>query len=430
MLSDIIRALSNGAGVDEFVVSEKKSITSRRSLVPHSKESTHKYNELKAILYSDTRLGRGQSQLSLSPNLNVDSEIQSAVGRARKALGPTWRLQAPAAPARVRLNTKNLLQDTEELVAQISAEISANRPKTLQLLEADVTLRHEQTRAILSNGFDNRKESALLDIRLTSKATKGRPIQYRVSTRSWPVDWDALFEREARLSEELESATSPSPGDCDLVLLGDCYFPGQNEDFGIWSALAHQCSAELARRGLARYRVGQSLRGDEFKGESLSLSSDGTTDYGLRTAPFGDFGQAVRQFPIIDDMRAAGLSMGYRDASLSSGTSNGGVRNLVIQGGLKPLEELLQPTGRPLLVVNRLSEIRGNSRGPLSLQITSGEWRATNAAGTLDRSAIGSCAVAGNIYQWLQDAYYSREIADYHWYHGPKAIRFNKLRVL
>ncbi len=428
-MRSVYTTLMNSPAVDEFIVRDSTTTCSRRLLQPIQESTFSESSQTVALIYSDTRLGRGQSLVDLSRSDALDSKIRVGIQQARQSLGPSWRLQPPAAPARVLSCDDAILQNTDDIADEVFSKLQRHKPSSLQLLQVEVKVTRETSRVQISNGFDNQKLSAQLDVEVHLLMKGGRPLRFQLSTRSLDIPWAEVLDRESRRSTAMATAISPDPSECDLVLMGDCYVPSNRHDFGIWTALANQCSAELARTGLARYQVGQSLHTANFAGEELNLASDGTLNFGLRTAPFGDFGQPVRRFPLITKMHASGQAMDYRDAAIAGGIANGGVRNLVIASGSKSQEELLTPTQRPMLVVHRIHEIHANSRGPISIQIATGEWRERDTSGAVHRTPIRSCVISGNLYSWIQNAFYSTESSNYHWYVGPKAIRFNNLRV-
>jgi hypothetical protein len=152
-------------------------------------------------------------------------------------------------------------------------------------------------------------------------------------------------------------------------------------------------------------------------------------NYGLRSAPFDAQGQAVRRFSLVEDGRATGHSVDYRDAARSRANANGGVRNLVVGAGATTLEQLQRPESRPLLVVHRLSDLHTEDRGACCLRVESGEWRHHDATGALASKAVRGGVLSGNIYDWLTRAHFTRETEDLLWYQGPQAIRFNQLQV-
>src|SRR5437868_1530326 len=65
-----------------------------------------------------------------------------------------------------------------------------------------------------------------------------------------------------------------------------------------------------------------------------TITSDGARDYGLRSAPVGEEGDAIRKFPLIERGISSGLALSMREAALRGQDPNGGVRNLVIAPGL------------------------------------------------------------------------------------------------
>ena len=104
--------------------------------------------------------------------------------------------------------------------------------------------------------------------------------------------------------------------------------------------------------------------------DPLTITSDGALPYGVRSAPLGDDGDAVRTFPLVECGIAAGLGLSPREAALRKRDPNGGVRNLVVQPGL--WDGRVDPSGR-LVEVRRLRDLAIDPyTGRASLEIALG----------------------------------------------------------
>ena len=141
---------------------------------------------------------------------------------------------------------------------------------------------------------------------------------------------------------------------------------------------------------------------------------------------WSDDGQPVRRFDIAREGVAAGLALDQREAALAGVGGNGGVRNLVVGTGTRSLQQLQTPSGRPLLVVHVLGDVHTQARGQLFLPIEVAQWWKPGSAGP---STVVGGTLSGNIFQWLGEAYFSAEEANYLWYRGPRAIRFNNQKL-
>src|SRR5439155_22382561 len=88
------------------------------------------------------------------------------------------------------------------------------------------------------------------------------------------------------------------------------------------------------RQGLTRYREQMPIvPGADQEREPLTVASDGSLEYGVRSAPIGDEGDAVRRFLLVERGVAAGLGLSPREAALRHRDPNGGVRNIVVTSG-------------------------------------------------------------------------------------------------
>ena len=159
------------------------------------------------------------------------------------------------------------------------------------------------------------------------------------------------------------------------------------------------------------------------------MRSDGTTDFGLHSAPFGDDGQPVRRFAMVDKGIAAGHAVDHREAALAATTANAGVRGLQIEGGTQSVEELMSPGERPLLVVDRISKLATDPRGRIAMHLDFATWRRQALGQSVHEERSLGGVLCGDLYHWLEDAYYSNEMHDLLWCRVPKAIRFNGVRV-
>jgi predicted Zn-dependent protease len=426
----LIRELQDAKVVDEYIVGMRSSKALRRQLGGGQELHRHEGRELEAKIFIDRGLGRGHSVFFVPPGAQLRTLIQKSASRALGALGPSWNLQPPSAPARVEMLDQTWADDLEKSLEMLTDKFQAHMPSGMRLLGGSIEIEIGDVRAILSNGFDNHYGSTRARVSAQLQATNGVPVSMEINVRRQEdLRWQAQFESAERASLQGAAAVVNESREYDLVLLSSAYAPRAAGDYGIWSPIAYQCNAGLAAEGMARYLVGQPILSDSAKSDQLTLRSDGTRNYGLRSAPFDRDGQAVRRFSIVKEGRAAGQSVDYRQAAIRKIQPNGGVRNLVLESGKMAIDALLTPGERPLLVVQDLSELHAEKRGGLLLRVERSERRERDSAGVTQTKATRGGVLCGNLYKWLQDVRFSSERQDLNWFEGPKAIRFNKLRL-
>jgi predicted Zn-dependent protease len=179
------------------------------------------------------------------------------------------------------------------------------------------------------------------------------------------------------------------------------------------------------RLGLSRYRPGQRLFGPE-RGGGFTLSSDGTVPFGERSAPFGELGEPVRRFDLVEDGVAAELALDAREAGLAGAPPNGGVRNLALGRGASRAAQLLEPGARPLIEVASLAWLEVDPRsGELAGAIESGTRHDRGAA-----TPVTGGVLAGNLFELLGRARLASETMNERWYRGPALVRIDDVAIV
>ncbi len=424
--TDIAAALDRSPLVHEYALQQRRFEHLELSVGEQPQERRAQGRRQVVTIYVDQRQGRGRAQFSVVADTELDEQIVLASARARNALGPSWQLPPPSAPARVLLNDADFVRPLQPLSEGVVAAMHAQRPQKLKLLQAELKIHRNTDKSVVSNGFANSFVSTDVRVQMRLQGRGGAPVEVQMQARSaLDLNWKQVYENALIRSLEQPSATPPPPGACDVVFLSEGYAPAEAEDWGMWTPLVLQCSAERARNGMAKYLRGQSILDSPAKGDLLTMRSDGTLAYALRTAPFGAMGQAVRRFPIVESSVAAGYALEYRDAALVGEPGGSSVANLVIETGGHAEEELLRPGSVPLLVVQSVAQVDTTDRGGLCIRLGHGRWL---TQGEEARPVVGG-ALTGNLYHWLQEVFFSRQQTRRGWCLGPKAIRFNGLSV-
>lgn len=423
-------ALSAAVGIDEYIVSHRRLEGVRRTVGSGTSEEELGGSTLAAQLFADRREGRGQCHVQIRDERPLSPQIRDATARALAATGPSWHLRPPSAPARVHVSDSEWQHAPREIVDQALQDFISNLPSGVRALQVQLDFAREDLGVIASNGFDDHYRRTGLSVRAVLQAGSGQAVPLHMHARQRSdLHWQESIAAAARLSMDYRTATPLTARSCDLVFRSDAYAPRDEADFGMWTPLVQQCSAERFRSGIARYTIGQSITPDAARGQPLTMHSDGTRDFGLHSAPFGDDGQPVRRFAMVDKGIAAGHAVDHREAALGATTANAGVRGLQIAGGAHSMEELMSPGERPLLVVDRLSTLATEPRGRIAMHIDLATWRTQPAGQSVHEERCVGGVLCGDLYHWLTDAYYSREMHEMLWCRAPKVIRVNGLQV-
>jgi predicted Zn-dependent protease len=443
-LDRVVSALERAAGVDEFVAVERRGERARSTSGAAASRAAAELHEVRASVYRDLRRGRGSATLvagSDDPRA-LAASIDEAASRARDGVGPPWRLPPPSAPARVAISDPVIEAGAFAAIDLIEAYLADLAARAgLSLAAVRVAAVRERVRVRTSRRFDNAFDATTCSVEavLSAEGGPGEAVE-RVRRRARRVDDLALEQAVAgagrRLRARRDAAALP-PGRYDLLLRDDAVTPevvggldtgGADHDrYGWFAPLVAQASADRARRGLTLYRPGQSIYGQRpLRGEPLTVHSDGTLPFGLGSRPFGELGEPVRRFTLVDGGVAAEVALEQREAALRGVPANGGVRNLVVAGGAAPLETLRRPGPRPLVEVFDLAWLETDLQsGALVAELGLGTLHAPGAA----PAPVTGGALRGDLFDLLAKARFSAETRFAGWYLGPTAIRLDDVAV-
>lgn len=445
----LVQLLDAARGVDEWIAVESRLRRIARATGARPLRADGEIVALSAVIFRDSERGRGSSRLWLDGEEGDEGRAQRLIARgverAGLTLGPAWTLPAPAAPAQVTVADADIEGDPVGAAEKAMAQVAAARGRLAAIGSARVEVQVHSHRAETSRGFASqyRSTAALYDLAVAAAAgAAGRTPLERVSGCVRSAAQLSLHRRiadAARAAARRRQARPLQPGRYDLLLRPAAIVgPRAGLDrkagaagYGWFAPLVAHADSEWVRLGISHHRPGQPVfapgergraeGGAERGGDPFTLASDGTIDFGLLSAPFGELGEPVRRFDIVRGGVAAGLALDYREAALGHAAPNGGVRNLVLGAGRTPVAGLAVPGQRPLLDVGQLAWIDADPR--------SGAVTAGIAAATARGAPVAGGLVVGDAFDLLGRARLSAETGTLAWYRGPIAIRIDGVDV-
>lgn len=326
---DLIRAVSRERRVADWVVIERVADV---HVVDQFRQVTRRElrSSFTVVLHVDSALGRGSARITVDAGQSTATAVAArALSLATTAVGPGWRSVPPAAPARVTVEDRELPADLGEAARPLVALAS-------DTVRVRAEISREQAAIQAKSGFHEEWPSTQL--RLEALVSDGqRSLELVREARRLA---ELVEAGPAALAAALEDLTSlqtaqaaPTLGEpVDIVLGADALL--HDNALGVWSVFAVQADATLERKGLTRYREGLPIvPGAAQVPEPLTITSDGSIDHALRSAPVGEDGDAVRKFDLVERGISAGLALTMREAALRGRDPNGGIRNLVIAPG-------------------------------------------------------------------------------------------------
>jgi predicted Zn-dependent protease len=325
----LVRAASNNRRVADWAIVERDQEIAIARESPGLRRAEHRLG-WQLTVHHDTPQGRGSAHVSIdSVEGTPEALVDRSVALAEASVGPAWVSRPLAAPAKVKLADPKLV-DREPL--DIASEVLRDlaRPATASVL-ARVTVVREKVTVAAHGGLHSEWPATLVRLDALVAAGERSLIVSREARQLASLDGGPALAAAARDLELLATAGAPKPGPCTLVLGPDAML---HDGLGVWAAFVLQADAVVERQGLTRYREHAPIApGADVIAEPLTIESDGAVDFGVRSAPLGDHGGAVRKFALVENGVAAGLGLTPREAALRRRDPNGGVRNLVVALG-------------------------------------------------------------------------------------------------
>lgn len=374
-------------------------------------------DDLQVLVRRDLPSGRGTGVASTQerggdPRLLIGQ----AVARAEAAIEPSWSTPPAAAAAKVELFDDAAPSAEEAAEALGLALHSAAAGAGAKIAAMRVSVTRDTLALVSAQGFELSWQESRLELWAQIERDGQRRTLRRQARRISELELpSALTSIVAELSSR--GAVVPAPRGPVVLELSTSAMLGDDE-LGVWRALTSQCDAVAERRGLTRHRHGALIGHAE---SPLEVWSDGVLPFGLRSAPVGAEGEAVRRFPLLMRGALGELGMGPQEAAMRRRSPNGGVRNLVVNAGNGD-GRTTAVAGAPVLAVSRLAFLQidpltGRAEGELG-HATTPEGKVVTA-GSFALDLVAALATATR----------SPELVRRGAYAGPRWLRLGPLTL-
>jgi PmbA protein len=218
-------------------------------------------------------------------------------------------------------------------------------------------------------------------------------------------------------------ASAPDAWQGPVVLSGEAAAQLFNPLFG--GPFVAQTSAEMAYRKLSRFTIGQRITPEEPRGDRLTLTSDATRAYGVRTSAYDGSGVPAQAVTLVEDGVFKRPWADTKYAQYLGVEATGDIGNLTVSRGSTPLERMRSADQGPVYEIVSFSLFNPDPlTGDFSTEIRLG-YRHDGSRVT----PIKGGALVGNIFAAFGDARFSAEPFSDGTYFGPAAIRFGELTI-
>jgi len=256
----------------------------------------------------------------------------------------------------------------------------------------------------------------------------GREAEFLGEPRRRRVE-DLALERtvaaHAAFARHTLRAATPATHRGPVILSGRALADLFNPPFFQVSPLVVHTSARAAYQRLSRLTPGEPITPEPPRGDPLTLWSDATRPFGLRSAAADEDGLPGANVLLIEDGVFRRHWADARHAAYLGVPATGDFGNVTLARGATPLSSLREASGGPVYEIVSLSFLNPDATsGDFVSEIKLGYRH--DAGGT---APIKGGSLSGNLFAALVDARLSAEGFSDGLYYGPAAIRFGNLTI-
>lgn len=368
---------------------------------------------LAARLHVDASDGRGTAELAVDGDGAPAALVDDAVSRAAASVGPSWRASPASAPARVELHD-DAAAVPEVAVDDLARAVEAEAARAgVAVIDAQVEVERAEVAVVTGRGLATQWRETTVGWRATVAVGGATARLAGTARRLRDLGLAGALAAAAARAAARAGARAMPPGVRD-VLVGPALLGG--DAAALLAPLAALADAGLHRQGLARTPVGAEIAaGAEEIPEPLTVRSDGTLPWGVRSAPVSVHGEPVRRFAVVEAGVLRGLALDEREAALRGAAPNGGVRGLVVSPGATPTAALRAPGVLELLEVSfvDVEVMTGELALGIGLALLHGDGGPT---------AVTGGAVRGDALLGLARARRGAEVERHAGYAGPAVL--------
>jgi predicted Zn-dependent protease len=441
-LDAVAAALRADARFSAWQVSDARGRSTQRYDVFGAPEvrrvvETHVIDVRVHVAHDDGTLG--ESSFVVDKRAAIGAQLDAAFSRARLVKNKRWTLPGPQAAVAVDAVDAHIVEDAGGASDALMAAIARGLPSTssaVRCCSAEAFCDFRRVHLVNSLGLDRTREetSAFVEYILLAAATNrgatgGDETETYSSMRTRTLAADALAARvdaDARSVIDAQRARMPDSGVVDVVLVEQ----GIDE---IYDAFVAHAGGGAAFEGWSKLKPGKAVVDDGPDdvsgdvGDRLSLVSDPTVPGGLASFAFDDTGLSGAKVVVVDDGIFVGRPLEQRYACWLDQAPTSSWGNVVVASGRRTRAELLVPGPRPLLLLERFSQLTPHpTTGSFSGELRLGY--AIDAAGRAPPAPLKGGSLTGNVFDAFRRAQFSAERAVRGRLHAPAALRLNAVQ--
>ncbi len=435
MLGKIQKALNDNPAIKAWIIRHE---TTHGFQQYELKTSTESQREVNSELYTvdvlcdsmngEGNLGSGLGTVSILPGADINSTLEKAVLTAQLVHNEPYDFAEPASIPEIELVDQEYLKDPAgkiQGVLKTLKETTSSFPH-VRLTAAECFGQEKNTHLVSSKGIDAQQKATEIYLQWVYIGGTGEDEVETITDISRRRISDLNLQEEAALraqyTSDLLQADKPKSYTGRVYVQGSSLAAMVSGNKLTGSVLQTLSSASMKYSGETPWEIGKSIFRDEIKGDPFNAWANRQLPYGMPSDAFDHEGIPAQRIPLVEENKLVSFISDQRYAYYLRMNPSGGFGCLEIPAGKISQGEL--QTG-PQIEIAEYSWFNANRiTGDFACEIRLGYVVEDG-----ERKPFKGGMLVGNLLDALADMSWSKETGFYGNYLGPKAARFNNLKL-
>lgn len=430
MIERIKRILSNISEIDgwkiiEKTVESKELFFIKKELDMNRAKDVH---HITLTVYKDFedngKKYRGSSNTSIHPTMN-DEEIEEVLREASYAAGFVKNEYYPIVESQAEIETiyenKFSKDSMSNWIPKLTDEIfQADKYENGWINSAELFLDKVNMRIVNSKGVDLSYSTYRGELEfITTWKEDGEEIELYEDILFSDYDENLIVDSVDEMlkvsKDKAIAMPTPALEDIPVILTG-----GPVKEFFYY--YYDKANAGSVYQQISTAKVNENIQGNEVKGDKVNIVLDPYLDNSIASAPYDEDGFRLSRLSLYEDGILKRYWGNTRFSHYLGIETTGNIRNIVVEGGSKTLEEMKQEPYLELQVFSdfQMDTLTGDFAGEIRLGwYNDGEKRIPVTGGS----------ISGNINNVHQEMFLSKELQKINNFKGPRSIKLKNVSI-
>jgi len=431
MVKDIIKLLDRKDNVDEYKIIETKTKSTELFFIKdelnmsRGKDVTHINITIYRNYEIDDKKFKGSSTTKISPTMSlkeIEKKIDNASLSASFIKNQYYDLVDPTNDVAPKIKSKfgegNVIEHISDLVNDLYSEDNSVEGAYINSCEFFINQKH--VRIVNSKGVDIEYDVYSGQIELVTESNsehEGVELFEVLDFSDYDKEWIKDTVKQVLLKTKLRAIATPLKAvkDIPVILTGEAV----KTFFNYYNFKA---SGRMVYEGISQSKIGDMVQSGEIMGDKVTSTMRPEINNSTLSRYHDEDGFFLKEVQTIKDGKLLRFSSAKRFADYLNIEPTGLIRNLVVNGGSKSIEELME--GEHLELLNfsdfQMDPITGNFGGEIRLGMYfNGE--------TSIPITLGSISGVANKVE--QEMYFSKELQKLNGFIGPKIIKISNVSI-